>query len=88
MNQQRKLCGPYIANIKDIVLVDQADVEIIKVSYMGVMLDISIGQIGGLCTLDFMNYLNERLVGNSHMMKRSILLLKSFLTYECSLLGS
>ena len=29
--------------IKDVVLVDQADVEIIKMNFMGMMIDISIG---------------------------------------------
>lgn len=35
-----------------------------------------------------MNYLDENLVGREHLLKRSILLLKSFLTHELSMLGS
>jgi len=45
--------------LKDIIYVDQADVEIIKLNFMNMMVDISIGQHGGLCTLDFMNHFNE-----------------------------
>lgn len=55
---------------------------------MGFMVDVSIGQHGGLCTLDFMNYLDEHIIKRDHLLKRSILLLKSFLTHELSLLGS
>jgi len=35
-----------------------------------------------------MNYLDENLIGHKHLLKRSILLLKSFLTHELSMLGS
>ena len=80
--------GDQLPKLKDIVFVDQADVEIIKINFMGMMVDISIGQHGGLCTLDFMNFVDERVIGRDHLLKRSILLLKAFLTYESSLLGS
>lgn len=55
---------------------------------MGVMIDISIGQHGGLCTLDFMNFVDQNLVKQDHLLKKSIMLLKSWMTYESSLLGS
>ena len=74
--------------LKDIILVDQADVEIIKLSFMGMSIDISIGQHSGLCTLDLMNHLDKKVIGQDHLMKRSIMLLKSWMTYESSLLGS
>ena len=80
--------GDQLPKLKDIVFVDQADVEIIKINFMGMMVDISIGQHGGLCTLDFMNFIDEQVIGKDHLLKRSILLLKAFLTYESSLLGS
>lgn len=41
-----------------------------------------------MCTLDFMNYLDEHIVERDHLLKRSMILLKSFLTHELSLLGS
>jgi DNA polymerase sigma len=68
--------------------VDQADVEIIKLTFMGMSIDISIGQHGGLCTLDFMNHFDRHVVGQDHLLKRSIMLLKAWMTYESSLLGS
>jgi poly(A) polymerase Pap1 len=37
--------GKELPQLKDIVLVDQADVEIIKMCFMGMMIDISIGQV-------------------------------------------
>lgn len=80
--------SPCIRKEKDIVLVDQADVEIIKLQFMGMMVDISIGQHGGLCTLDLMNHINDNVIKQNNLLKRSIILLKAWMTYEGSLLGS
>lgn len=44
-------------------LVDQADVPIIKVCFGGLMADVSINQLGGLCTLDLMDYLDTKVIG-------------------------
>ena len=88
IKQQTKHGKSCISKKEDIVLVDQADVEIIKIRYMSMMLDISIGQHGGLCTLDFMNHLDCNVIGQDHLLKRSILVLKAWLSYESSLLGS
>lgn len=68
-------------------MIDQADVEIIKLNFKGMFVDISIKQIGGLCTLDFMHYMSER-INRDHLMKKSIILLKAWFTYESSFLGS
>ena len=46
--------------------------------------DISIGQVGGLCTLLFV----ERISSRVPFLKDAIILLKAWLTYEASLLGS
>ena len=43
--------------------------------------------MGGLCTLYFMNAMADR-VGKNHLLKKSILLIKSWFTYEASLRGS
>ena len=43
--------------------------------------------MGGLCTLHFMNELSA-LVAKDHLLKKSVLLLKAWFTYESSLLGS
>lgn len=66
------------------MLVDQADVEIIKLTIADTMVDISVRQTGGLCTILFMNKITERVP----FLKDSILLLKAWMTYEASLLGS
>jgi hypothetical protein len=49
-----QLGQPHTLRIRSIVLIDQADVEIIKLNIGGTLVDISIKQLGGLCTLDFM----------------------------------
>lgn len=69
------------------MLIDQADVEIIKLNIAGTLVDISIKQLGGLCTLDFMQRVSRK-VGKGHLLKKSIILLKAWMTYEASLLGS
>ncbi len=70
--------------ITQLVLIDQADVEIIKLTIANTMVDISIRQVGGLCTILFM----ERVAQKVPFLKVSILMLKAWMTYEASLLGS
>lgn len=43
--------------------------------------------MGGLCTLHFLNLMSEK-IGKNQLFKKSILLLKSWFTYDASLLGS
>jgi hypothetical protein len=69
------------------LLIDQADVEIIKLNFQGLFVDISIRQLGGLCTLDFMTFIDD-LIAKDHLLKKSIILLKAWFTYEASFLGS
>ena len=42
--------------LEDVKVVETADVPIIKMRFMAIMVDISIGQLAGFCTLHFMNY--------------------------------
>jgi hypothetical protein len=70
-----------------LLLIDQADVEIIKLNFQGLFVDISIRQLGGLCTLDFMTFI-DTLISKDHLLKKSIILLKAWFTYEASFLGS
>ena len=70
--------------ITQLMLVDYADVEIIKLTIADTMVDISIRQTGGLCTILFINRVSERVP----FLRESILLLKAWMTYEASLLGS
>ena len=58
--------------------------EIIKLTIADVMVDISIKQVGGLCTLLFV----ERIATRCSFLKEAIILLKAWMTYEASLLGS
>ena len=69
-------------------MVETADVPIIKMRFMAIMVDISIGQLAGFCTLHFMNYADKRLVARDGLLKRSAMLLKTYFSNECSLLGS
>ena len=66
------------------MLVDAADVEIIKLTIADTLVDISIRQTGGLCTIHFM----EKIVSRVPFLKQAILLIKAWMTYEASLLGS
>jgi len=75
------------SDIKNLLLIDQADVEIIKLNFRGMFIDISVRQVGGLCTLDFMSHLSQ-LFGKDELLKKSIILLKAWFTYESSFLGS
>lgn len=70
--------------ISNIVLVDAADVEIIKLTIADTLVDISIRQTGGLCTIHFM----EKIATRVPFLKEGILLIKAWMTYEASLLGS
>jgi poly(A) polymerase Pap1 len=81
------LQGPGKNNVKNLLLIDQADVEIIKLNFQGLFVDISIRQLGGLCTLDFMTFLDS-LVAKDHLLKKTIILIKAWFTYEASFLGS
>jgi DNA polymerase sigma len=66
------------------MLVDLADVEIIKLTIADTMVDISVRQTGGLSTIVFMNRISTK----CSFLKDSIILLKAWMTYEASLLGS
>lgn len=43
--------------------------------------------MGGVCTLHFMN-LMSKIIGKEQLLKKSIILLKAWFTYESSFLGS
>ena len=79
--------GEGIGQIRNLLLIDQADVEIIKLNFHGMHIDISISQVGGLCTLDFMSHLSTK-IDKDELLKKSIILLKAWFTYESSFLGS
>ncbi|PRQ57035.1 hypothetical protein RchiOBHm_Chr1g0343851 [Rosa chinensis] len=51
------------------------------------MVDISFNQLGGLCTLCFLEQV-DRLIGKHHLFKRSIILIKAWCYCESRILGA
>ena len=66
---------------------NKADPLVIKLKISSTPVDISIGQLGGLFTLDFIQEF-AKLFGKRNLLKKSILLLKCWLTFDAALLGS
>ncbi|EPS72435.1 hypothetical protein M569_02321, partial [Genlisea aurea] len=73
-------------NVKEIQYI-QADVKIIKCLVENIVVDISFNQIGGLCTLCFLLEV-DHLIGQNHLFKRSIILIKAWCYYESRILGA
>ncbi|KAI3960864.1 hypothetical protein MKW92_030764 [Papaver armeniacum] len=65
----------------------QAEVKIIKCLVENIVVDISFNQLGGLCTLCFLEEV-DYLIKQSHIFKRSIILIKAWCYYESRILGA
>lgn len=65
----------------------QAEVKIIKCLVENIVVDISFNQLGGLCTLCFLEKV-DHLIGQNHLFKRSIILVKAWCYYESRVLGA
>ncbi|KAE9605732.1 putative polynucleotide adenylyltransferase [Lupinus albus] len=65
----------------------QAEVKIIKCLVDNIVVDISFNQLGGLCTLCFLEEV-DNLISQDHLFKRSIILIKAWCYYESRLLGA
>ncbi|OIV95048.1 hypothetical protein TanjilG_10868 [Lupinus angustifolius] len=65
----------------------QAEVKIIKCLVENIVVDISFNQLGGLCTLCFLEEV-DILINQNHLFKRSIMLIKAWCYYESRLLGA
>ncbi|CAA2974686.1 Hypothetical predicted protein [Olea europaea subsp. europaea] len=72
--------------IKDVQLIS-AEVKLVKCLVQNIVVDISFNQIGGLCTLCFLEQV-DRLIGKNHLFKRSIILIKAWCYYESRILGA
>ncbi|XP_050288714.1 uncharacterized protein LOC126727194 isoform X2 [Quercus robur] len=72
--------------VKDIHCID-AEVKLVKCIVQNIVVDISFNQLGGLCTLCFLEQV-DRLVGKDHLFKRSIILIKAWCYYESRILGA
>lgn len=73
-------------SVKDVQLI-RAEVKLVKCIVQNIVVDISLNQIGGLCTLGFLEQV-DRLIGKDHLFKRSIILIKTWCYYESRLLGA
>ncbi|XP_031251293.1 uncharacterized protein LOC116109199 [Pistacia vera] len=76
-----------IESIMNILVSFLFEVKIIKCLVEDVVVDISVNQLGGLCTLCFFEEV-DNLINHSHLFKRSIILIKAWCYYESRLLGS
>ncbi|KAK6918236.1 hypothetical protein RJ641_016658, partial [Dillenia turbinata] len=65
----------------------QAEVKIIKCLVENIVVDISFNQLGGLCTLCFLEEVDD-LINHDHLFKRSIILIKAWCYYESRILGA
>ncbi|KAH7854005.1 hypothetical protein Vadar_009007 [Vaccinium darrowii] len=65
----------------------QAEVKLIKCLVDDIVVDISFNQLGGLCTLCFLEEVDS-LVSQNHLFKRSIILIKAWCYYESRILGA
>ncbi|KAL1211163.1 hypothetical protein V5N11_022760 [Cardamine amara subsp. amara] len=65
----------------------QAEVKIIKCLVENIVVDISFNQIGGLCTLCFLEEV-DHYINRNHLFKRSIILIKAWCYYESRILGA
>ncbi|KAI3749814.1 hypothetical protein L2E82_20430 [Cichorium intybus] len=72
--------------VKDVTFID-AEVKLVKCIVSGIVIDISFNQLGGLCTLCFLEQI-DRHIGNDHIFKRSIILIKTWCYYESRILGA
>ncbi|KAJ9543377.1 hypothetical protein OSB04_023084 [Centaurea solstitialis] len=72
--------------VKDTQFID-AEVKLVKCLVQDIVIDISFNQLGGLCTLCFLEQV-DRLVGKDHLFKRSIILIKAWCYYESRVLGA
>ncbi|KAA8540017.1 hypothetical protein F0562_026709 [Nyssa sinensis] len=64
-----------------------AEVKIIKCLVENIVVDISFSQLGGLCTLCFLEEV-DRFINQNHLFKRSIILIKAWCYYESRILGA
>ncbi|THU59751.1 hypothetical protein C4D60_Mb07t05370 [Musa balbisiana] len=72
--------------VKDVQLI-RAEVKLVKCIVQNIVVDISFNQIGGLCTLCFLEKV-DRKIGKNHLFKRSIILIKAWCYYESRILGA
>ncbi|KAG5019344.1 hypothetical protein AAZX31_06G137500 [Glycine max] len=75
-----------IYQVKDIEHI-RAQVQVVKCTVKNIPIDITFNQMTGLCTLCFLEQVDQ-LAGKNHIFKRSIILIKAWCCYDSRLLGS
>ncbi|GMH28699.1 hypothetical protein Nepgr_030542 [Nepenthes gracilis] len=80
-------CNPAAECIVKDVQYIRAEVKLVKCLVQNIVVDISFNQIGGLCTLCFLEQIDRR-IGKDHLFKRSIILIKAWCYYESRILGA
>ncbi|BFI31142.1 hypothetical protein MPTK2_3g18860 [Marchantia polymorpha subsp. ruderalis] len=72
--------------VKDVQYI-HAEVKLIKCHVGNIVVDISFNQLGGLCTLCFLDEV-DAVIADNHFFKRSIILVKAWCYYESQILGA
>ncbi|XP_023745471.1 uncharacterized protein LOC111893647 isoform X1 [Lactuca sativa] len=72
--------------VKDVQVIG-AEVKLVKCMVQNLVVDISVNQIGGLCTLCFLEQV-DRVIKKDHLFKRSIILIKAWCYFESRTLGA
>ncbi|XP_038980280.1 uncharacterized protein LOC103702120 [Phoenix dactylifera] len=72
--------------IKDVLYIN-AEVQLVKCLIQNIVVDISFNQIGGQCTLCFLELMDRKL-GKDHLFKKSVILIKAWCYYESHILGA
>ncbi|KAL6493949.1 hypothetical protein OROGR_031858 [Orobanche gracilis] len=83
-NEEKKENAEF--HVKEVQYI-QAEVKIIKCLVENIVVDISFNQVGGLCTLCFLDEV-DYLINQNHLFKRSIILIKAWCYYESRILGA
>nr|GEW28478.1 polymerase, nucleotidyl transferase domain-containing protein [Tanacetum cinerariifolium] len=82
--QQKESAG---FKITEINFINAAQVKLIKCIVDGISIDMSFNQLGGVCSLGFLE-LADTLIKKDHIFKRSIILIKAWFFYDSRLLGA
>ncbi|KAH7672503.1 Polynucleotide adenylyltransferase protein [Dioscorea alata] len=72
--------------VKDVQYIN-AEVKLVKCLVQNIVVDISFNQIGGLCTLCFLEKV-DLVIGKKNLFKQSIILIKAWCYYESRILGA
>lgn len=82
--EAKQALSPFV--IQDCQII-QAEVKILKCIVSGYVVDVSFNALGGLCAVAFLEWF-DTMIGRSHLLKKSIVLVKAWCYYEARLLGA